>query len=118
MIQVKPFAVTLAAIFLSINLYGCALQNVEPPQTANEGAAYAGATVQSVQQTAIAQYPFMTKAQATEVHEQIAQAVAIRTDLVAALLAGDQATADTKLARLQNILAIAQGLLAKYGEQK
>lgn len=108
----RNFALTLVAMFLSLAVVGCAF---EPPQTANEGAAYTGATVQSVQQTAIAQYPYMTKDQATEVHEAIGDAVELRTQVVTLLLSGEQAEAQTKLAKLQNALTLAQKLLNQYG---
>lgn len=114
--QYKTYCAALVATLL---LAGCAtFNNVEPPQSLNESVVYAGAVLQSVQQTAIAQYQYMSKEQATEVHKAIEQAEALRTQVVALLLVDKQAQAETKLQRLQNQLALIQQLLNRYGSQK
>lgn len=84
----KAAKVAIPAV-AALTIAGCA--DMGKPRTTTEGVAYAGATLQSVQQSAAKTYPQMPKAQARDVHSYIGKAVDARKAARRATQAGNEA---------------------------
>lgn len=95
---------------LCLGFAGCA-GTLQSPHTVNDTVAYGGSTLQGVQDTAAAQYAYMTDAQVTQVHALISKAKAAREAMLAAKDAGNYDTAQSKMQTLSNLIAQIQAAL-------
>lgn len=92
-------------------LAGCS--SLQTPHSVNGTAAYGVATLTALKATAVNEYPYMSKAQATKVHQMLAQATAVRDEALAAVKAGNVPKAQSKLQMLANMLTQLQAAMNK-----
>lgn len=108
--QLSRMTLLLAVLALS----ACA--SFQTPHSTNGGVAYGGSTLQAVQDTAAAQYPYMTRAQTRRVHGLIEQAQTVRDSAVRAAQAGNTDAANNRLQTLNSILSQIQAALQETND--
>ena len=94
----------IGAVFLLAGLCS-ACTNLTQPKSTNGTAAYAGTTLQAVEQTAATQYSNMSKSQAKAVHGYIKKAETYRNNALKAIQAGNTKTAQTNLQKLSTVMS-------------